>query len=220
MKQSFLHFYPQFFPGRIFLRLVRFPQILTAILLCLVTAASQDLPGKIRGYKVYKTAVSIKTPGEKNPPESKFEAVVTIGEPELVDISLSGMTLEISAEINALEQSGKVDFLTFTDFRVNGLAVEVEEYKNPFEIKKNQPVVLPKPARIFIDMTRTLRGAVNELKNSKDEWQVTGRIFVFGKFKKFGLSFKRVIPVEINLRVKNPLRTDQFRSVQKHLPNR
>jgi hypothetical protein len=63
-----------------------------------------------------------------------------------------------------------------------------------------------------------LRGAVRELKDSKEEWSVTGRVFVFGKFKKFGFNFKRVVPVEINIKIKNPLRAGEVSS-QSRLKN-
>ncbi|MCY7377045.1 MAG: hypothetical protein LH472_13885, partial [Pyrinomonadaceae bacterium] len=109
------------------------------------------------------------------------------------------------AEIDSPEQSGKIDFLTFHDFRVNGLAVDVEEYQESFEFKKNQTIALPKPVKIFVGAGQTLRGALSEWRNSKDEWTVTGRIFVFGHFKKAGFKFKRVVPIEINLKIENPL---------------
>lgn len=185
-----------------------FQKSFVLLLLCLFADSlfAQNLPDKIRGYKVYQAEISVKTAGEKTDKSAPAEAFVKIGEPQLIDVSLTGITFELSAEIDALAQSGKVDFLTFHDFRVNGLKVEVEEYKNPFEFKKDQPIRLPKPARIFLGASQTVRGALKELNESKDEWQVTGRVFVFGKFKKYGFSFKRVVPVEINLKIKNPLR--------------
>lgn len=181
-----------------------------------VPAFSQKLPDKIRGYKVYQAKIAVKTAGgevakvssEPSRPKSAAEAFVKIGEPELVDVSLAGITFEISGEIDSPEQSGKIDFLMFRDFRINGLAVEIEEYTESFEFKKNEPARLPKPARIFLGSTETLRAAWRESKDSSDEWQITGRVFVFGKFKKFGLSFKRVVPVDVNLKIKNPLRAN------------
>jgi len=170
---------------------------------------AQDLPNEIRGYKVYNAKISVKNQTEKSVARNKSEAFVKVGEPEVIDISLTGVTLEISAEIDALGQSGTVDFLSFKDFRVNGLQVEVEEYKESFEFKKNQTIILPKPVKIFVGTGQTLRGAVNELKESKDEWRVTGMVFVFGRFKKSFLKFKRVVPVEINIKIKNPLRNSE-----------
>lgn len=177
--------------------------------------SNPDYPDKIRGYKVYNADIDVKNASGKpagRTEKENAEAFVTVGDPTLADISLAGITFEVSAEIDALDQSGKVDFLAFHDFRVNDLAVEIEEYKNSFEFKKNQPIVLPAPARIFLGTTQTLRGAVEELKNSKTEWRVTGTVFVFGRFKKFGLTFKRVVPVRIDVVIKNPLKSEKLLS--------
>lgn len=170
------------------------------------TIFPQDYPDKIRGYKVYNTKISIKTPSEKSPANSDTEAIVKIGEPQLNDISLTGITLEVSAEIEGADQNGKIDFVTFSDFKVNGLDVEIEEYKKPFELKKGEKVVLSKPVKMFIGANQALRGAFKEFKESKKEWTVTGKIFVFGKFKRFGFSFKRVIPLDVNLKIENPVK--------------
>ena len=167
---------------------------------------SQNYPDKIRGYKVYQTKISIRTEVGKTSEKTDSEAIVKIGEPELTDISLTGITLEISAEIEGIEQNGKIDFVSFKDIKVNGLDVEIEEYKEPFELKKNEKVILPKPVKAFISSGQTLRGAFKELKDSKNEWTISGKIFVFGKFKKFGFNFKRVIPIDINFKIENPLK--------------
>jgi hypothetical protein len=169
----------------------------------LLSAPAQDLPKKIRGYKVYQADISVKNKAKKS-----SEAVIKIGEPEVADVSVGGLTLEILFEIEALEQSGTVDFLAFHDFQVNGIKVNVEEYKHSFELKKNQNIILPQPARIFVSTGQTLRGALKEWRESKEEWTVTGRVFVFGHFRKAGFKFKRVVPVDINLKIKNPLKTE------------
>jgi hypothetical protein len=44
--------------------------------------------------------------------------------------------------------------------------------------------------------------ALSKLNPAKDKFHVTGRTLVFGKFKKFGMKFKRVIPVDFSLDVK------------------
>jgi len=185
--------------------------LFATVFICAISVLTQDLPKEIRGYKVYKTKISVKNQNEKNGvsksgKDDESEAFVKVSVPELSEISLTGITLELSAEIEALEQGGKVDFLTFHDFQVNGLAVNIEEYKESFEFKKNQKIALPKPIVIFVGAGQTLRGALAEFNESKTEWTVTGRIFVFGRFKKAGFSFKRVVPVEINLKIENPLR--------------
>lgn len=171
-----------------------------------LTAFTQELPKEIRGYKVYNAKISVKNKIENTGKTDESEAFVKVGEPDLIDVSLTGITFAVSAEIASVEQSGTIDFLTFHDFRVNNLAVEVEEYKKAFAIKKNQTIVLPETIKIFLGAGQTLHGALSELKESKDEWTITGRVFVFGHFKKSFLKFKRVVPVEINLKIKNPLK--------------
>ena len=89
---------------------------------------SQNYPDKIRGYKVYQTKIIIRTEVGKTSEKTDSEAIVKIGEPELTDISLTGITLEVSAEIEGIEQNGKIDFVSFKDIKVNGLNVEIEEY--------------------------------------------------------------------------------------------
>ncbi len=177
------------------------------LLLFSANIPAQDLPDRIRGYKVHKAKIAVKTERDRNEnSKEKNEAFVKINDPEVFDVSLTGITFELAAEISSIEQSGTVDFLSFHDFRVNGLKVSVEEYDESFDFKKNEPVILPKTFKIFLGTGQALSGAFKEIKDSKDEWRVTGRVFVFGQFKKSFLKFKRVVPVEIDILIKNPLK--------------
>jgi len=174
---------------------------------------AQNLPDEIRGYKVHNAKISVtnKTDKPENKDEKdKSEAFARLTEPDLTDTSLTGLTFEISAEIDPLEYKGKVDFLTFKDFKVNGLNVEIEEYTNSFEFKKKQAITLPQPIKIFLGSGQALKGALGEIRNSKEEWTVTGTVFVFGRFKKWGFNVKRVVPVEVNVKIKNPLKEKIF----------
>jgi hypothetical protein len=132
--------------------------------------------------------------------------LVKLGDPELVDIGLTAATIEMGAEIASGGQSGRVDFLTFRDFRVGGMPVEIDEYAHPFAFKKDQMVSIPEPIRISFSMFNVSKAVYQELTEQRDELQVTGTVFVFGKFKKMGFEFKRVIPVKIDMKIKNPLR--------------
>lgn len=186
-----------------------FAFILCTIFLFSVSPAdSQQIPDKIRGYKIYKTEISVTNESLENKEKKDFGVEIDFEEPELTKISLVGITLELESKITVFGQSGTVDFISFKDFKVNDINVEIEEYKTSFDFKKGESVQLEKPVEIFINTKQTLRGAVKEYKNSKDKWLITGRVFVFGRFKKFGFNFKRVIPVYVNLTVKNPLNTD------------
>lgn len=185
------------------LPVIRFPLLI--ILSFAFSAFAQDYPKEIRGYKVYNRKISVKTASDKTVEKDKPEVVADVGALKLTDVSLSGATLEITTQIKSKTQSGTVDFLAFKDFRVGGFNVEIEEYKTSFVFVKNQTTILPKPVKIRLATVNAARGALRDGENKNDEWTVTGTIFVFGRFKKFGFRFKRVVPVEINLKIKNPL---------------
>ena len=164
-----------------------------------LTGGAQELPDKIRGYKVHKERIVL-SPGTES-----SKASVEPGEPAAVDVSLSGLRVELPLEFEIAGQSGKVDMLTFHDVRVNGVPVQVEEHSVPFEFKKNVRRSLPEPLAIVVAPHRMLQAAVKESRESSEMWKVTGRAFVFGKFRKFGFHHKRVVPVEIEFEIPNPL---------------
>ncbi len=170
-------------------------------------AFAQSLPSKIRGYKVYAAKVVVTNTTGSAIQKDRPDATVRILDPAIVGVSLSGAVFEIGAEITAVNQSGKIDFMTCGDLRVNGVAIEIEDYAYPFAFKEGAKITLPKPATISIKTASIAKAAYKELVDPKKDWAVTGTVFVFGKFKRFGFSFKRVIPVKIDLTIKNPLKT-------------
>jgi hypothetical protein len=181
------------------------------LFLLVLSLSAQDLPDEIRGYKVHRAKVSVQqTQTDKNnSKEEDLSVRVNFGEPKLVSVSPLGATFEVFPELTISNQSGKIDFLTFRDFRVNGLKVDIEEYGESFEIEKNKPFSLKKPVKIFVPTTQAIKGGLKEIFGSEEEWLVSGRVFVFGKFKKIGFKFKRVVPVDVNLKIVNPLQSGQ-----------
>jgi len=169
--------------------------------------AAQTLPSSIRGYKVHRTPILVSTTASDRSRSGEEQAVVTIGDPKLVDVGLTGINLELNAEIRALEQSGTVEFLTFHDFRVNEIPVAIDEYTASFKFRKNEAIALPEPATIFLPTGRLIEAAYRELRDSKERWTVRGRVFVFGKFRRFGFHHKRVVPIDIDIEIANPLRS-------------
>ncbi len=169
------------------------------------TAVSQQLPKTIRGYKVHKEILVVSSKMTKVP-DSLIS--VEFDEPRLADISLTGVTLAMGAEMVSREQSGKVDMLMFRDVKVNGIEVEIVEFSEPFEFKKKETFGLPQPVNIFLPTTGIVQAAWREMRESKDEWVVTGRVFVFGKFRKYGFHHKRVVPVDFEITFPNPLRNN------------
>lgn len=184
--------------------------IFLGLLALYASTAAQDLPKEIRGYKVHKAKVLVEAEQHQNKainvPADKPDAVVKVPRPRVVDIGLTGITMEVTANISPPKQKGKVDFLMFHGITVNGIPLEIEEYRKPFDLSGDPSKPLMLPVRAYIRNTDVLRAAYRELVDSKEHWKVKGRIFVFGRFKKFGFSFKRVIPVDFELDVPNPVR--------------
>src|SRR5687768_6859302 len=92
------------------------PALLFFLLFLVTSAFTQNLPDTIRGYKVHQDKITLNEKGG--------DALVNIGEPNFIEASLTGLTFELAAEIQAVKQSGRVDFLAFHDFKVNGISVE------------------------------------------------------------------------------------------------
>lgn len=171
-------------------------------------ANAQDLPDKIRGYKVQKTDIVIGSKNAESSENDDLRVEVLFGEPEVASVGLTGITLELGGEFTIFRQSGTVDFISFKDFKINGISVDIEEYKESFAFKKNESFVLEKPVEIFVGTLQAMRGALKEKNKSEDKWKVTGRVFVFGRFNKMGFKFKRVIPVDVDMTIENPLKNN------------
>ncbi|HEV2912168.1 MAG TPA: hypothetical protein VGX92_02525 [Pyrinomonadaceae bacterium] len=188
-------------------------------------SSARTFPKEIRGYKVERARVEIKKQrAEKSRDQSpgaaqatttttaEPDALIQFGAPRVAKMTPLGITLEVPVTVAAVKQGGRVDFLSFEDMVVNGTPVTIEDYLLPFDLPNKRAVLLPAPVRVFISTPRALLGALGEWSASKEEWPVTGRVYVFGRFKKFLFSFKRVVPVELSLTLPNPLRNTQTTS--------
>lgn len=172
-------------------------------------AASRAYPKEIRGYKVELAKVELKKQGGKasdknSSDKTNADALIQLGEPRVARVSPLGITLEIPVTVAAVEQGGRVDFLTFEDMVVNGTPVTVNEYQHSFDLPNDAPSTLRDPITIYISTPRAVLGVWGEWNQPKDIWPVTGRAYVFGRFKKFLFKFKRVVPIELSLSFKNP----------------
>jgi hypothetical protein len=202
-------------------------------------AQRQAHPKEIRGYKVERAAVELKSNETKKPSKSDNAAnankdggtssssdgsssgqsspatsttaadvdqLITFGSPSIARVTPLGITFTVPVVVAPIKQSGKVDFLLFEDMRVNDHSIEIDEYHRAFDLPTKKPLTLKEPLRFFIYTPVAALAAVGEWSNSKETWPVTGRVFVCGKYKKFLFSFKRCVPVELNLTMRNPLR--------------
>lgn len=197
---------------KLFRVLVPVYRTVTLISICLAVAIAlisnsvgQMLPKEIRGYRVNNTRIRVLVTAGPIEKADNIDVFVRLGTPEFADLSLTGLKLDVDAEIKTTQRSGSVDFVNFRDFRVNGVPVDIEEYSTGFAFRPNQTSRLPKPVRVRIGASSTARTAFRELIGSTKEWTVEGTVFVFGKFRTFGMNFKRVIPVKVVFVIPNPV---------------
>jgi hypothetical protein len=202
-------------------------------------AQSQTYPKEIRGYKVERAAVELKSTEKKKPSKSDktpnanpnggtssssdgsssgrpspgapteaadVDQLITFGSPSIARVTPLGITFNVPVVVAPIKQSGKVDFLLFEDMMVNEHSVEIDEYNRAFDLPTKNSLTLNEPLRFFIYTPVAALAAVGEWSNSTETWPVTGRVYVCGKYKKFLFSFKRCVPVELNLTMRNPLR--------------
>ena len=179
-------------------------------------AQNHTYPDKIRGYKVERTVIEVKpaaatgannngVPGNSaNDPG--VDKLITFGKPSLALVTPLGITFEVPIVVAPVTQSGKVDFLVFEDIKVNGQAVRIADYNHAFHLSNSKPLLLKDPLSIYVYLPTALLAAIGEWTGSKDSWPVAGRVYVFGKFKKGLFSFKRCVPVEMDLTIRNPFR--------------
>ncbi len=186
----------------------------------LSSGQSQKYPDTIRGYKVERTVVEIKKPenksrgnnadGEAANDDSDVDQLITFGQPSIARMTPIAITFEVPVVVAPVKQSGKVDFLVFEDMEINNHSVQIAEYAHAFDLPNKRPLTLHDPLRIYIYLPSAIFAALGDWTDSKEMWPVTGRVYVFGKFKKkiLGISgsFKRVVPVELNLTMRNPLK--------------
>jgi len=179
-----------------------------------ILAQTRAYPDNIRGYKVERTVVEVKSAknntgapnnGAKSD-DSNVDQLITFGQPALARVTPLGITFEVPIVVAPVTQNGKVDFLVFEDIEINGRSVEISEYNHSFNLPSNGPLTLESPLSIYIHLPGAMLAAIGEWTDSRETWPVTGRVYVFGKFKKSLFSFKRCVPVELDLTMRNPLR--------------
>ncbi len=175
-------------------------------------------PKEIRGYKIERTAIEIKKPDsqirnsqnnnqteEQSASDSDVDALIQFGQPQLARVTPLGITFKVPIVVAPVTQKGRVDFLIFEDMTVNDTSVQIDEYHRAFDLPNKRPSTLRDPLIFYIYLPSAVLAAIGDWNDSKAAWPVTGRVYVFGKFKKGLFSFKRCVPVELNLAMRNPL---------------
>ena len=133
--------------------------------------------------------------------------LIRFGKVRVARITRSGVNIELPIVVSPVKQKGQVDFLVFEDIVVNGTPVRIDEYHRQFDLPNRKELILKEPLKFFVSLPNAMLAAIGEWVNSQEKWRVTGRIYVFGRYRKFLFSFKRTIPVELDMTIQNPLKT-------------
>lgn len=204
---------------------LRSKALLTLLLMSIsAPAQNRSYPDQIRGYKVERTAVEIdrtksnasagnkrRDANQTDGADPDVDQLIQFGQPEVARVTPLGITFDVPVVVAPVTQKGHVDFLVFEDMVINGHSVEIADYYHSFDLPNKQSLTLRDPLRIYIYLPSAVLAAIGEWTDAKETWPVTGRVYVFGKFKKkflgISTSFKRVVPVELDLTMRNPLRS-------------
>ncbi|HZI20360.1 MAG TPA: hypothetical protein VEY09_17395 [Pyrinomonadaceae bacterium] len=161
--------------------------------------AGRDLPRKVRGYKVEREKVILAGgAGDES-------SLVTFDGARVVSVGPLEVVLDVFVTVAPVEQGGRVERLVFEGVSVNGVPAEVDDYVSGFQLSKRAPVSLPAPLRVRVSSGGALRGVVSEILDRREVWPVEGRVYVCGRYRRFLMSFKRAVPVELRTTIANPL---------------
>lgn len=188
--------------------------VIGVLALCASAASTQSVtyPKEIRGYKVERAAVEFKEPKTKKAdaralkPADSSTPLIQFGNPRVARITPLGISLEVPIVVSPVRQRGRIDFLVFENMKVNDTPFQIDEYHRAFNLPNETSLTLTEPLRFYVGLPTAAVAAIDEVTNSKKEWPVTGTVYVFGRFNKSIFRFKRCIPIELNLLVRNPLR--------------
>src|SRR5690349_7172529 len=133
-------------------KLIRYHSFGVAMLIAVggapaMLAQSRAYPDKIRGYKVERTVVEVKSARNNNGAntDSNVDQLITFGKPALSRVTPLGITFDVPIVVAPVTQNGKVDFLVFEDMEINGHSVNISEYNHSFNLPGNAPLTLESP---------------------------------------------------------------------------
>jgi S1-C subfamily serine protease len=155
-----------------------------------------QLPGELRGAKVYQI------PEETAPPGTAVENPVIYKGLSYDDINWDRLVLNLALSVKPVDRAATIRKIYFQDVRVSGVPVHIETFEREFKLSKKETVDLPAPLKcvfVFSDLE-----SVAPLKEivAQDRLRISGQTFVEVKLnpiEKLALRTKRlVLPVTLN----------------------
>jgi hypothetical protein len=178
-------------------------------LLFLILAGSNFAQEKIDGYKVYNAKVLVASERDDVPANTKsdFDSLVKIGKPQNFTFTggtTAGASFEIPLSVNIFKSGGRIERVSFENVQVNGLKMQVEDFNEMFDFEKGIDAPFPRPLKVKVHLSDAARSLFS-LKPSISNFEVVGRVLVFGTFRKLGFKFKRAIPLDLKFNVALPI---------------
>lgn len=179
------------------------PLLCLLVMLMAVVCTAQELPSKVLGYKVHNAKVVVTT--TQADPKTEADMVIRLTEVTVSHIGLLGAAVNVTAEISSRAASGTLDRLMFRAIKVNGVSVDVDDLTDKLKFEKGTTVKLEKTVPVKLSPVNTVKTGLGELTARRPEWSIEGVVFAFCRIKKFGFTFKRVVPIKLSLAIRNPL---------------
>jgi len=161
---------------------------------------------EIRGYKVERSAKLTGQPAAASDESIiNLAGLIELGQVKLGALSLERLNLEIPITIRPIQQKGEVQFMVFDQMTLNRVPFTVSEYQTPFRIPNTSALTLPRNVELHLTYANVARTALVSLVAPEQPLRIQGNVLVFGRFKRLGLSFKRVVPLSFSFERPNPL---------------
>lgn len=152
---------------------------------------------KIDGYEVIDEAHGLS--GKVTDLESGLGRLIDIGPVELGAAEEDHLILHLFFRlVDTVPIQGKVHKIKFENLKLNEVSFSIPQM-DAFDIPKSPPYEIEDPLIIKAAYGDIALGMLREMLEPNYTFQVSGRIYVYGKFKIDRKNKKAVIPVDINV---------------------
>ena len=190
---------------------MKFPHSIAAALISLLISITIFCQNSVSdfdtdGYKIHNESIVITNDRSAAKADiNKNAASVTIDSISITGVGISGLTISIDATLAAQPQGGTIRRIEFSNVKLNGVGLRISDHQTKFKLRPGQPITLPAPIIARISGLGIAKTAFSELVERPKKWHVSGSAMVYGKFKRFGIGFKRAVPVKVDVEIDNPL---------------
>ncbi|MBI4469258.1 MAG: hypothetical protein HY650_08065 [Acidobacteria bacterium] len=155
-------------------------------------------PTKIDGYQVYR-------PDKDEAGVIEFYDLIDITGVTPRQLTTDSLTVGLRIVLHPVEISGEIEVLRFEDMKLNGVPFQIAEVRSTFPLPAKEPKPLPEDLALTVRFSEVGPALLRNLLEPDKDLMIEGNALIFGRFRKFGIPFKRVVPVELKTRRPSPL---------------